>query len=148
MSWKLLFAAVLAVICLTQTTNAEDELKHLLYVTSRDGAGGKGGKGIYVYDMDNDHKLVRFIEMPQLGGTRGSCACAATDRMCISHSNDRLLCLDLKTDKVVWEQQYSKEDGGADRIGVTPDGKNSTCPVDGGAVIDTSGSSTPTRAKH
>lgn len=102
---------------------AADDVRHLLYVTSRDGAGGRGAKGIYVYDIDRDHQLVRFIELPKLGGTRGACACAATDRMWISHGNDKLLCLDLKTDEALWEVTYAKEEGGADRIGVTPDGE-------------------------
>lgn len=102
---------------------AEEPLRRLVYVTARDGAGGTGEKGIYVYDVDHGHKLVRFVPLPQLGGTRGACACAATDKMWISHGNDKLLCLDLRTDRVLWEVQYAKEDGGADRIGVTPDGK-------------------------
>jgi YVTN family beta-propeller protein len=109
-------------------SGADQPIKRLLYVTSRDGAGGKGGKGIYVYDIDNGHKLVRFIEMPQLGGTRGACACAATDRMWIAHGNDKLLCLDLKTDKVLWEIRHSKEEGGFDRVGVTPDGSKVYAP--------------------
>ncbi len=107
---------------------ADEPLKRYLYVTSRDGAGGKGDKGIYVYDIDGSHKLVRFIPMPKLGGTRGACACAATDRMWIAHNNDKLLCLDLKTDKVLWEIQNTTEDGGFDRIGVTPDGKKLYAP--------------------
>jgi len=118
-----LFTGLLVAICLAGSSAAEEQLTRHVYVTSRDGAGGRGDKGIYIYDIDNDHKLVRFIEMPQLGGTRGACACAATDKMWISHGNDKLLCLDLKTDKVLWEIQYEKDDGGADRIGVTPDGK-------------------------
>ena len=102
---------------------ADDSLKRYVYVTSLDGAGGRGDKGIYIYDIDNGHKLARFIPLPTLGGTRGSCACAATDKMWISHSNDKLLCFDLRTEKIVWEVQYAQEEGGADRIGVTPDGK-------------------------
>jgi DNA-binding beta-propeller fold protein YncE len=108
---------------LTSGVAADPSIKRLLYVTSRDGAGGKGAKGIYIYDIDRGHKLVKFIEMPQLGGTRGACACAATGKMWIAHGNDKLLCMDLKTEKVLWENQYSKEEGGCDRIGVTPDGK-------------------------
>jgi len=119
---KLLVLLVTAVSCCS-LVGAEESLSRYVYVTSRDGAGGRGDKGIYVYDMDNGHKLVRFIKLPDLGGTRGACACAATDRMWISHGNDKLLCLDLKTDDVLWEVQYAKEEGGADRIGVTPDGK-------------------------
>jgi DNA-binding beta-propeller fold protein YncE len=106
----------------------ETSVKRYLYVTSGDGAGGKGDKGIYIYDIDSGHKLVRFIPMPKLGGTRGSCACAATSKMWIAHGNDKLLCLDLKTEKVLWEVQHAKEEGGFDRIGVTPDGKKLYAP--------------------
>ncbi|MBL8796164.1 MAG: YncE family protein [Planctomycetia bacterium] len=107
---------------------ADEPLQRLVYVTSRDGAGGKGGKGIYVYDIDKGYQLVRFIDLPQLGGTRGACACAATGKMWIAHGNDKLLCLDLKTDKVLWEIQHGKDEGGFDRIGVTPDGKKVYAP--------------------
>jgi len=106
----------------------EAPAKRLLYVTARDGAGGTGDKGIYVYDIDGGHKLVRFIALPKLGGTRGACACAATGRMWIAHGNDKLLCFDLKTDKVLWEVRHDKEEGGFDRVGVTPDGKKVYAP--------------------
>ena len=112
-----------------QLVRAEEPLQRLLYVTSRDGAGGKGGKGIYVYDIDNGHQLQRFISIPTLNGTRGSCASAANDKMWISHSRNRLLCFDLKKEEIVWEVEYSKEEGGADRIGVTPDGKKLYVPA-------------------
>jgi DNA-binding beta-propeller fold protein YncE len=103
---------------------AQDKaVKRLLYVSSRDGAGGKGDKGIYIYDIDNGHKLVKFIELPMMGGTRGFCGCAATKKMWVAHNNDKLMCIDMKTEKVVWENVYAKEEGGCDRIGVTPDGK-------------------------
>jgi DNA-binding beta-propeller fold protein YncE len=108
---------------LAPAPSADTPVKRLLYVTSRDGAGGKGDKGIYIYDIDNGHKLVKFIAMPQLGGTRGACACAATGKLWIAHSQDKLLCMDIKTEKVVWENQYTKDEGGCDRIGVTYDGK-------------------------
>src|SRR5262245_54530410 len=121
----LLFILALSLALSAQTTGsaADTLVKRLLFVTSRDGAGGKGSKGIYVYDIDNGHKLVKLIELPQLGGTRGACGCAATSKMWIAHGNDKLLCLDLKTEKVLWEKQYTKEEGGCDRIGITPDGK-------------------------
>jgi DNA-binding beta-propeller fold protein YncE len=106
----------------SQAILAQEKLARYLYVSSRDGAGGKGGKGIYVYDIDKGHKLVKFIAMPELGGTRGMCGCAKTGKLWIAHANDKLLCMDIKTEKVVWEKQFAKEEGGCDRIGVTPDG--------------------------
>ena len=108
---------------LATTGAAETPLKRLLYVTSRDGAGGKGDKGIYIYDIDNGHKLVKFIPLPQLGGTRGVTASAANGKLWIAHGNDKLLCMDLKMERILWEKQYPKEQGGCDRIGVSPDGK-------------------------
>lgn len=113
----------LLALALTPSFSADTPVKRFLYVSSRDGAGGKGDKGIYVYDIDNGHKLVKFIALPQLGGTRGFCGNAAAGKVWIAHNNDKLLCLDLKTEKVLWENQYTKEEGGCDRIGVTPDGK-------------------------
>jgi DNA-binding beta-propeller fold protein YncE len=124
----LLFLIASLVIFFPAARADEPKVKRLLYVTSRDGAGGKGDKGIYVYDVDDGHKLVRFIEMPKLGGTRGACVCAATAKAFISHNNDKLLCFDLKTEKVVWEIQHDKDEGGFDRVGVTPDGKKVYAP--------------------
>lgn len=112
----------LALGSLAPTFSADTPIKRLLYVTSRDGAGGKGDKGIYVYDIDNGHKLMKFIPMPQLGGTRGVTA-ATSGKLWIAHANDKLLCMDIKTEKVLWENHYTKEEGGCDRIGATPDGK-------------------------
>ncbi len=123
-----LAAAALAGTAARADALGETELRRLVYVTSLDGAGGQGAPGIYVYDIDQAHELVRFVPMPNLGGTRGACANAATDRMWISHANSKLLCLDLRTEKVLWEVEYPAEEGGADRIGVTPDGKKLYAP--------------------
>ncbi len=117
--------AVLAALTLELSYPAvagEEDVRQLLYVTSRDGAGGRGDKGIYVYDIDHGHRLVKFISLPSLGGTRGATACAANGRFYISHDSNKLLCLDLKTEEVLWEKEYAEDQGGCDRIGVTPDG--------------------------
>lgn len=128
MYWRSLPAVLVLLLACSQGALAAEKVSRLLYVVARDGAGGTGEKGIYVYDIDDQHQLARFIPLPQLGGVRGACACAATDKMWISHNNDKLLCLDLKTHQVLWEVQYAKEEGGADRIGVTPDGQKLYAP--------------------
>lgn len=115
-------ACLLAFLVASPLVAQDKKPARFLYVSSRDGAGGRGDKGIYVYDVDNGHKLVKFIAMPQLGGTRGMCGCARTGKLWISHNNDKLLCMDIKTEKVDWEKQFPKEEGGCDRIGVTPEG--------------------------
>lgn len=101
----------------------QEKLTRHLYVSSRDGAGGKGKSGIYIYDIDNGHKLVKFLAMPELGGTRGMCGCAKTGKLWIAHGNDKILCMDIKTEKILWQKEFPKEEWGCDRIGVTPDGK-------------------------
>lgn len=121
-------AFLVFVFLVVSSAAAEDSLRRLLYVTSRDGAGGYGGKGIYVYDIDNHHQLIKFIAMPDLGGTRGATACAATGRFYIAHDQNKLRCIDLTTEKTLWEKTYTKEQGGVDRIGITPDGKKLYAP--------------------
>lgn len=97
--------------------------QHLLYVTVPDGAGGSKGHGIYIFDIENDHKFVRRIDIPDMGGTRGVCASPETDRLYYAHGNTKLACMDLITEKKLWENDYPKSEGGCDRIQITPDGK-------------------------
>ena len=105
---------------------AEGE-KHLLYVAS---PGIRnyvefGGVGVLVFDMDNGHRFVKRIPIPEIaaGGTvenvKGVCASAKTGRLYVSTIR-RLLCLDLNTEKVLWNRTY---EGGCDRMSMTPDGK-------------------------
>ena len=97
--------------------------QHLLYVTAPDGAGGSKKHGIFIFDIENGHKFVRKISVPDMGGTRGVCASPATDKLYYAHGNTKLACLDLRTEKKLWENVYPKSEGGADRIQITPDGK-------------------------
>ena len=85
-----------------------------------------GGHGVLVYDIDAGHKLVRRI--PASGGldekgehsnVKGICASAATGRLYVS-TIKTLQCLDLLTDKILWEKTY---DAGCDRMSITPDGR-------------------------
>lgn len=114
-----LFAALL----FTQLSHtAEPTEKHLLYMASPDGSqGGGSGTGVLVFDIDDGHKFVRRIDVPIFKeGIRGFCPNAATHRAYYSTTNHTLGCLDLETDKVVWEKKYPT---GCDRAAVTPDGK-------------------------
>jgi len=106
---------------------SKEPLRRFLYVTAPDGAGGAAGtknhQGILIFDIDNGHKFVRKIHMRSVRMTRGVCASAVTDRLYISHSNGAVLCMDLRTDKQLWEKPYVKMGGGCDRLVMTPDGK-------------------------
>ena len=123
--WLGTVAALFGVMAACAVGNAEDAaVKRLLYVTSPDGAGGSRNRpGIYVFDIDDGHKLVKYIPLPKMGGTRGCCGSAAAGLLFISHRNTSILCFDIVTEKIIWEVTYPKEEGGADRCSVTPDGE-------------------------
>jgi hypothetical protein len=84
-----------------------------------------GGHGILVYDIDRGHRFVRRIASAGLNekGTplnvKGICASAATKKLYVS-TTKTLTCLDLVTDKILWEKAYP---GGCDRMAISPDGK-------------------------
>lgn len=125
LNWVLSCLTVIVLLFLTTPAAIADQrVNRLLYVTVPDGAGGSKNKpGIYVFDIDGAHKLVKHIAIPDMGGTRGVGASAATAKFWYSHRNTNLACMDLITEKKVWDLTYDKSEGGADRFCVTPDGK-------------------------
>lgn len=84
-----------------------------------------GGHGLLVYDIDHGHRLIKRIPTGGLdakgvpNNVKGICASARTGRVYIS-TNEQLMCLDLTSEKVLWEKRY---EGGCDRMSITPDGK-------------------------
>jgi outer membrane protein assembly factor BamB len=106
---------------LTPAALAQQE-KHLLYMTTPDAAQpGGSGEGLMLFDIEDGHRFVRRIDVPSFKeGVRGINACAATGRLYVTTSTHRLICMDLKTDAVLWEHKY---DTGCDRAAITPDGK-------------------------
>jgi DNA-binding beta-propeller fold protein YncE len=106
---------------------AQSGERHFLYVAS---PGIRnyvelGGMGVLVFDMDHGHRFVKRIPVPELkpGDTaenvKGVCASAKTGKLYVS-TIKRLLCLDLLSEKVLWNRTY---EGGCDRMAMTPDGK-------------------------
>jgi DNA-binding beta-propeller fold protein YncE len=116
-----LFASFL-LTCFILSATALAAPQHLLYMTSPDGAqSGGSGDGLLIFDVDNGHKFLRRITIPSFHeGIRGVCASAVNHRIFISTSKKRMICMDLETDKVLWEKVY---DTGCDRMSITPDGK-------------------------
>jgi DNA-binding beta-propeller fold protein YncE len=102
------------------------ELKRYLYVAA---PGIRnylefGGAGILVFDRDRAFAFVKRIETPasrqaKPENVKGICACAATRRLYFT-TLSRLYCLDLVSDKTLWEKALP---GGCDRMAITPDGK-------------------------
>ena len=84
-----------------------------------------GGHGLIVFDIDHDYRFVKRIATGGLDAAgkpinvKGVCASAATERIYLSTLTS-LMCLDLVTEKLLWERQY---EGGCDRMSITPDGK-------------------------
>ena len=84
-----------------------------------------GGHGLLVFDIDHGHRFVKRIATAGLDAkgkplnVKGVCANAATKKIYIS-TTQQLMCLDLVTEKLLWEKKY---DQGCDRMSMTPDGK-------------------------
>jgi hypothetical protein len=84
-----------------------------------------GGHGLLVFDIDDGHRFLRRIATGGVDrngkplNVKGVCASAVTKRIYVSTTKS-ILCLDLVTDKLLWEQSY---DGGCDRLALSPDGK-------------------------
>src|SRR5207249_1017295 len=111
---------------------AQEKLHRLLYL-AEPGIRNYleyGGHGLLVYDIDDGHKFVRRIATGGLDkdgkpdNVKGVCASAATGRIYVSTIGG-MLCVDLTTDKLLWEKKYDK---GCDRMSITPDGKIIYCP--------------------
>ena len=128
MRCRFLFLCLLSLICgLPATSHAEEGEKRYLYVAVPGIRNylEHGGHGLLVFDIDEGHKFVRRI---QTGGVKqdgspinvkGICASAETGRIYIS-TIEQLLCLNLHTDRLLWERRY---EGGCDRMSISPDGK-------------------------
>lgn len=124
-----LLIGALAVLLLSsgRSARAADETHRLLYV-AEPGIRNYleyGGHGLLVFDICHDHKFLRRIKTagidPKTGkpeNVKGVCASAKTGRIYVSTIRS-LTCLDLKTEKVLWEKEY---EGGCDRMSIAPDG--------------------------
>jgi DNA-binding beta-propeller fold protein YncE len=108
------------------TEPAKTAERHFLYVAEpgiRDYVQF-GGAGILVFDMDRGHKFVKRIHTPaseekKPSNIKGVCACAATRKLYFT-TLKKLYCLDLVTEKTLWEKTLP---GGCDRMAIQPDGK-------------------------
>ena len=84
-----------------------------------------GGHGLLVFDIDDGHKLIKRIPTAGLNpdgkpdNVKGVCASAATGRIYVG-TTKTLTCLDLVTEKILWERPY---EGGCDRMAIAPDGR-------------------------
>ena len=112
-----------------QQPNLRSRRQRLLYVASpgvRDNLEW-GGHGVLVFDINDGHRFVKRIPLNGYGidkagkvlNVKGICANAKTGRLYVS-TLEQLMCIDLLTDKVLWEKSF---DLGCDRMSISPDGK-------------------------
>lgn len=89
-------------------------IERLLYITGKTGIG--------IYDINDNHKLLRKIDVPDTADYKGISASVSLGKLYLtSNLKDELLCIDLKTDQIDWRRHY--EGGYADSQAITPDGK-------------------------
>ena len=142
-SLKTLLLAAFCTLVLLAADVAPAAEQSLLYVARapRDRDGFRTlAPSIEVFDIDNDHALVKVIPLDAPNGTgtmpvahiRGITASAATRTLYISHYGSYkdlrpgkplsgyVLALDMQTDRVLWNRAYPSS---VDRGAVTPDGK-------------------------
>ncbi len=126
MNKLLLLGCILAFTC---RAHAEDDVHRYLYMASPDGAQIEGGSGkaILVMDIDNGFKFVKRIPVETLAsGARGLTGSLATHSLYYSTGARRMGRLDLETEKVVWDREFS---GGCDRSSVLLDGSKVFAPT-------------------
>ena len=113
--------------------SADTTLRRYLYVVTPGIRNylGYGGHGIQVFDIDHQHRFVKFIPTPgglKPDGTpsnvKGVDVSLVTNCLYIS-TLEAIQCIDLSTEKLRWERAY---DGGVDRISISPDGKTIYAP--------------------
>ncbi|MBN8824491.1 MULTISPECIES: hypothetical protein [unclassified Spirosoma] len=123
----------------TKPTKPAPKVQRLLYVVTPGIRNylGYGGHGIQVFDIDNNHKFVKFISTPggllrkDMPSPTGSSKKGVPSNVkgvdvslaynCIYISTlEAIQCIDLVTEKTLWEKDY---EGGVDRISISPDGK-------------------------
>lgn len=119
----LAFAIVLPV-----ATSADKSGEHRLLYVATPGIRNYlefGGHGLLVFDMDNNHKLLKRIKTSGFDkdgkplNVKGIVANAKTNRVYIT-TTETLQCIDLLTEKILWEKPY---EGGTDRMAIDPNGK-------------------------
>jgi hypothetical protein len=118
--------ALVALLPAARAGGQEAPLKRYLYVVA---PGIRnylefGGAGVLVFAIDKGHAFVKRIATPaslepKPANIKGVCACPATRRLYFT-TPKKLYCLDLATEKPLWEKELPK---GCDRMALTPDGK-------------------------
>lgn len=105
---------LLSLFLLAVSFGATGQHQRLLYVAEDHGL-------VYVYDIDDGHRLLRKFEVPGTGSYKGISADPIRGKLYLSsYVGDQFVCVDLKTEKTDWSIPV---DGYPDSQAITPDGK-------------------------
>ena len=117
---------VLLLLIFVESLNGQNKFQKYLYV-AEPGIRNYleyGGHGILVYDIEDNFKLVKriptgsFDDKGHPSNVKGICVSLTTQCVYVSTVKS-LMCISLKTDKLVWEKVYIN---GCDRMAISPDG--------------------------
>ncbi|RYY29227.1 MAG: hypothetical protein EOO04_07485 [Chitinophagaceae bacterium] len=117
---------IVTCFAIPQAVAQKSDSKRYLYVATpgiRDYLG-YGGHGILVYDINDNHRLVKRIKTSGLhpngkpSNVKGVAVSLPLNSIYVS-TIEGLQRIDLATDKLVWEKQF---EGGCDRMSISPDG--------------------------
>ena len=98
-------------------------LERLLYVTNK--------SGLSVYDINDSHKLLREIPVPDTGVYKGISASVPHGLLHLtSNLKDDIVAIDLATDAIVWRKPYASQY--PDSQAITPDGRTLYVPMRAG----------------
>jgi len=104
----------LLLLSMLASLTASAAIERRLYVAEDQGA-------IYVYDVGDNHRLIRKFGVPGTGAYKGICADPKRGKIYLSSNvGYQLVCLDLSTEAVAWSlpvKDYS------DSPAITPDGR-------------------------
>src|SRR3954452_14614921 len=99
---------VVILVSIAAQAFGQSATKRYLYMSMPNGAQQEGRSmppGVMIFDIDDGHKLVRRIGVPGFAeGIRGFAVNLKTHRAFYGTQNRRIGCIDLETDKVVWEK--------------------------------------------
>ena len=137
------FLAFAAIAAGQAPIGAPGQTQRYLYMSTPDAAQGiykSGLPGILVFDIDDGHKFVRRIPVPEFKeGLRGFTPNLKTHSAFFSLTSRRVGSFDLESEKMIWDKVF---EAGADRSSVTPDGKKIYMPTgfwylgeDGGMLV-------------
>ncbi len=103
---------LLAILLFSAAVHAA-ELERILYVAEH--------SGVLLYDIDNGHQFLRRIKLSKTSAYKGICASPAYNRLYLSsNEGNRLVCVDLKKEEMLWRYEYGKY---PDSMAITPDGR-------------------------